>query len=432
MAQENQAAGTMNWMMGSIDDPAELYRNARSPVSSNLFMAGGLSLIGPQWRSALSLDISSHREKTAFQLSSILRAGLYGGYEPDSDQRYDFLRAIDYLRYQPRGGSGYLRIGALDRMRLGHGQLVNFLSSQTSWDNRTIGAEARMGGRVLAIEGFTSDVAKAGLTGLRVAVSPFPGSASGWKSMTLGTALVRDFTSTLENGSHFEGFESDFRVRIFNSGGFAFTPFASFARLTSFGQGVQIGADLENANFIDLARIHLRLALQYNSSDFRPGYLGSFYPVSNLAASIGSIGSDASEGTDFTADIRLRDIKRGNAVNTELRILIFERFEFWYQFMRYHGEQRLSEYHLRLFFRSPRLELSVGQDRRGLKGFTSLFSNLGDENRMRFEVDIRLFARVWAQFDAHYTYRELLDHEGRKTFGIQRRFDPLLGIRASF
>jgi len=419
-------ASAQNWTFGSVDNPAEQSNVAWWESHTDVQIAGGVSLIGPQWRSALHIDAASRQENTAFRIGTTLRAGIYGRYEPDTDERYDLLRLVEYARFRPVSGNKYLRLGPLDRTRLGQGQLVNFLSSQTSWDDRTVGAEGRVVGRIFTLEAFSSDVARASLAGARLSITPFSTPAGRGRSLTLGASLVRDFSIDLKNGDRFQGFETDLRVRVYRSGSFEFVPFVSFARLNSFGQGLLFGADLENDNFIDLARVHFRLALQYNSSDFRPGIFGSFYPVSSPSSSI------ISENETRRSDIPLRSIERGNAVNTELRILIFERFELWYAFMRYHGVQKLSEYHVRLFFRSPRIVLAIGQDRRGLKGFASLFRELGDENRMRFEFDLRLFSRLWAQFDAHYTYRSVLRDGEAEYYSVQRRFDPLIGLRTRF
>ena len=413
-------------LFGSVDDPEEQSNVAWWESYSEFQAAGGFSLIGPQWRTAGLLEWSSYRTNTSFRLSSTFRAGLYGAYGPDSDELYDLLRLIEFARYRPARGGTYVRIGPLDRARLGNGHLVNFLSTEASWDERTLGLEARFEGRYVTLETISADISRAGLIGARLSVSPFRRNFSNLHAVTVGVSIVQDRDVTLESGDPFQGVESDIRYVAFSNGGFDFIPFASFAQMKGFGQGLLIGADLENDNFIDLARVHLRLAIQYNSSDFLPGYFGSFYGVSNLRSRI------LKNKNGPPIDLALRDIERGKSINTELRVLVFERFEFWYAFMRYHGVQTRSEYHLRLFFRAPRFTLAVGQDRRGLKGFWSLLGKLGEENRMRFEFAYRIYSSFWVQFDAHYTYLRVTDTGDLKGYSIQRRFDTLMGLRVRF
>lgn len=414
------------FLFGSLDDPAEqssiAWWQARTHARTNT----GFSLIGPQWRTAVEAEIESHGARTSLLLSGVLRAGVYGAYDPDTDEAYDLLRTVRFARYRDIRKNRYLRIGPLNRTRLGSGHLVNFFSTETARDERTVGAEARIAGRFVEIQAFSEDVLSIGLLGARISVSPFSARSGLISSFSVAASLVTDRRSVLDSGSYLRGQESDIRVEAFRTGGFSFSPFLSFARIPDFGQGLLFGADIQNENFIDLASLHFRLALQYNSSDFQPGYFGSFYTVSSHRAQI------LVENETGIAGVALSDIKRGNSINTELRLLIFDRFEFWYAFQRYHGVQTLSEYHVRLFFRTDRFKLGIGQDRRGLTGFTSLFKQLGHENRMRFTFNYRLIGPLWVNMDAHYTYLRLSEpSQGREQFIVQRRFSPLVGLQFS-
>lgn len=423
------------WIFGSKDDPNEQSSMAWWEAYGQLDLAGGFSLIGPQWRGAGHIDFLQHRSSTSLRMQATLRSGIYGLYDRETDEWEDLLRVLQYARWRSVEQDSYVRLGPLNRTRFGSGHLVNFLSSETVWDDRTIGVETQFQGTRSLIEAFTSDVTSASLTGVRLQLMPFGMDDTGFGSVRLALAAVQDFSIDALPGQPLRGLEGEVRFTAYQNGSFDFVPFASFARIPEYGQGLLVGASLENANFIDMARLHLTLGLQYNSSDFRSGYFGSFYQVSNPVQGI-------ARGSDPTrTDIALRDIERGNSVHAEARILFFERFELWYAFMRYHGVQQLSEYHLRLFFRAPRFVLSVAQDRRGLEGFTSLFGKLGDENRLRFQFDLHLVRQLWIMIDAHYTY-QTQDAVGAGAtegtpapdpqFVIQRRFDPLIGLRLQF
>jgi len=369
-------------------------------------------------------DLTKQGPNYFLNLSGIIRAGVYGTYDPDTDETYDVVRMLKVARYQPERKAVYVRLGPLQRMRLGSGSLVNFLNTDAAWDDRTVGLEAKLGDRWTSLEVFSEDLFSVGLIGGRFSVNPFWDSQSILSTLKLGVTVVSDRKERLALTNSMDGQEMDVRIEAYRTGGFSFYPFASFARIPEYGQGFAFGADLENENFIDLARVHFRLALHYNSSDFRTGYFGSFYTVSSHRANV--LSADES----IPAGVALRDIDRGNSIETELRILIFRRFEFWYAFMRYHGVQPLSEYHLRLMFTSSRFNLSIGQDRRGLVGFTSLFDGLGDENRMKFEFEYRFFGPLWVNIRADYTYSRLYESvTGIPQYIVQRRFSPLLILR---
>ncbi|HAY35881.1 MAG: hypothetical protein HN445_13050 [Bacteroidetes Order II. Incertae sedis bacterium] len=423
----SRSQSASDFLFGSYDDPAEQSNISWWQSSNSITLNGGFSLIGPQWYTALGAELDTRRSETALHLSGLIRTGVYGAFTEDTNEVEDLIRLVDYARFRSRKGDNYLRVGPLNRTRLGTGHLVNFLTTDAARDSRTVGAEARARGGILSLEGFSESVLSVGLIGGRAAISPFTRFKSRISTLTLAASLVTDRSVLLESGHHLRGQEADLRIEAFRTGGFSFFPFVSVARIPEYGQGLLFGADLENQNFIDLARLHFRLALQYNSSDFRSGYFGSFYTVSSHRANI-----LAGDG-ETSATLGLREIQRGNSIHSELRLLIFERFELWYAFMRYHGVQTLSEYHLRLFMHGRQFRIMIGQDRRGLVGFSSLFGALGSENRMRFEFDYRLFGAFWVNLDAHYTYSKLGEGEdGTTHFLVERRFNPMIGLKLSW
>jgi len=416
-------SAAQSWVFGSLDDPAEQSRLSRWDRYMEATGMTGFSLIGPQWRGVGRIDATARGADYSVRLDGSLRSGLYGPYAPETDDWRDLVRLIDHARYRPEGSGTYLRLGPLDRTRFGSGHLVNFFSTKTVWDDRSVGAEVQLAGARHTLEAFTSDLTQRHVSGVRLSLAPFDRGLSGFSSIRLAGAVVEDHGTRTDLNEPFRGYEGELRMVAYRSGSFDFAPVVSGAWLPSYGQGVLVGAHLENANFIDMARIHLSLALQYNSSDFRPALFGAFHAVSGPGRSVVSGTQPLQQG------IPLRDIQRGNSILFESRILFFERFELWYAFQRYHGVQRLSEYHLRLFFQARNVRISVAQDRRGLKGFASLFGDLGPENRMRFQFDLRLLGRIWLIMDGHYTYRQVPALSDTRFFSIQRRFDPTLGMR---
>lgn len=411
-------------LFGSIDDPSEqVLRPGR--LSDFTGEAGaGFSLVGPQWYTGAWFSATQKSRSHVVKLSGMLRAGLYGAYAPDSDELYDLARIVQVLRFESERKGTYVRMGPLDRTRFGTGHLVNFLNSDAVYDERTVGVEAQISGDVLTVEGFSEDAFSSGLMGARVSVRPLSGLSSRLSTLSIGASAVVDKKLRLTETHPMDGQEADIRINAYDNGGFSFYPFFSFARLPSYGQGFSFGADIENDNFIDFARLHFKLALHYNSSDFRSGYFGSFYTVGSHRAHI------LSENESALAGFQLREIERGNSIESEIRMMVFNRFELWYAFMRYHGVQSLSEYHLRLMFTSNRFNLSISQDRRGLVGFISLFDDLGDENRMRFQFEYRVLGPIWARVNADYTYVKLFESvDSIPQHIVQRRFSPMIIVR---
>lgn len=419
---------------GSSDDPREELQVVWWQYQSSLDLNGGLSLISDHWRGGMNAAMNVVTRPLTARMSGTLRGGIYGRYEPDTDELYDLLRVVEFARYNPPPRSRlYARAGLIQRMRLGTGHLVNFFNSQVAWNERTVGAEALHSTPLFDVAGFTDNVLVNGVVGGRAAVRPlFFGDDLRTRSLEIGLSYVTDLGTRTGDTREITAYNLDMSFNALTSGEIRLIPFVSFARYPQYGSGISFGASVESDNFIDLARFRLRTALYYNGRRFIPGYVGSFYHVSNPRERI--LNADKYLGGSRTIDfegIDLADALGGNDFETELRILIFERFEFWYQFRRHYGSHSLSEYHLRMFFHRPnRLRIDIGMDRGGLKGFFSLFNDLGDQTALTFGTDYRLSGPFWVFFRSRYTFESAgVAEDGTQMFLVERRFEPFTGVR---
>jgi len=422
---------------GSADDPREHLQRVWWRRQSSLDMRTGLSLIADHWRAGIGMNLNLVRRSVTARLNGVVRGGIYGRYDPDTDELYDLVRLVDFARYNPpRQSRFYLRGGAIDRMRLGTGHVVNFYSSRVAWDRRTIGVESMWGTPLVDLYAFAGDVRMNGLVGARVAVRPLAGVRSlRMRSLMFGATYVTDRASNHPDTLGITAYNVDISLNALPAGDIRLVPFSSFAWYPAYGKGLAIGASVESDNFIDLARFRLRLAVYYSGREFIPGYVGAFYMVSNPEARIVDshrylVGDRqvAYEG------VSLEEALGGNDFETEMRLLVWERFEFWYYFRRHYGTQRLSEMHFRLYFHDPRrLRVDVGVDRAGLRGFFSLFNNLGDQSALAFGLHYRIAGPFWLFANARYTFEYVgTGADGIDHYLIQRRFEPFVGIRFDF
>ncbi len=420
---------------GSSDDPREQEQRFWWERNQVLDVMGGFSLIGAQWRTGVGLTANLATRPLTARLSGALRAGIYGTYRPDIDEAYDALRLLEFARIplQPRSRF-YLRAGPIERMRLGAGHVVDFFNSRVAWDERTVGVEAMWRTRPLEVAAFTDNVLLDGVTGARAALSPlFFAKNYRARSLQLGFNYTTDLAPRPPGVPRLTAYNLDARLDVFRSGALTFSPFVSVAWFDGFGNGLFFGADLHSENFIDLARFRFRLALHYNSKRFIPSYFDAFYTVNNLHARIlRTEGSGGDDGASF-AGVALEEAAGGNDLVTELRLYLFSGFEFWYAFRRHYGSQALSTYHFRLYLRARRFSLYIGQDRGGLRSFFSLLNNLGDQSALVFRTDYRFFRHLRVYVRARYTYERVGDAaDGTERYLVQRRFEPMTGIRLTF
>ena len=273
-------------LFGSLDDPSEQVLRLGRLSEFEGVAGAGFSLVGPQWYTGAWFSATQKSRRHVVKLSGMLRAGLYGAYEPDTDELYDVARIVQVLRFESLRGGTYVRVGPLNRTRFGTGHLVNFLNTDAVYDERTVGFEAQMTGKIFTVEGFSEDVFSSGLMGARISVRPLSNLSNRLGTLSIGASAVVDRKFRLTETSKVDGQEADIRMNAYDTGGFSFFPFFSFARLPNYGQGYSFGADIEHDNFVDFARLHFRLALHYNSSDFRTGYFGAFYTAGSHRANI--------------------------------------------------------------------------------------------------------------------------------------------------
>ncbi len=422
---------------GAADDPREQIQRVWWRRESTLYAMGGFSLIAAQWRGAGNLTLDLVTRAVTARLGGTLRAGYYGDYGPDTDEPYDLLRLVEFVRYNPpRAHRVHLRAGLIDRMRLGVGHVVNFFNSSIAWDERTVGAEFIWQGQAAELAVFSDNVLFDGVAGGRAAIRPLAFTRPrALRTMQLGLNYVTDLAPRLPDVRRLEAYSVDLQFDLFKSGDIAFAPYASYAWYPAFGDGVGFGADLYSRPFLDLFSFRLRLGLFYNSPGFIPGFVGAFYTIHNPQARI----LDTDTASEMPEDQRLAGVRLdeslgANDLLTELHLSISQNFEFWYAFRRHYGPQRLSELHLRLFLRAADdLRLEVGIDRGGLAGFFSIFSKVDDLSALVFGTDYRLAGPLWLFLRARYSYERIDggdDHAQR--YLVQRRFEPMTGLRFTF
>lgn len=433
LAPSAATAQTTPITFGSADDPREQLQRVWWKREQTLHLFGGFSLIGPRWHGAGMVTAEFVTRSFTSRLNGTLRAGYFGEYSPDVDEPYDALRLLDFIRYEPPDRTPlHLRAGLIRRVRLGTGHMVNFFASDVAWDERTVGAEVHVEGDAAAFSAFTDNALLDGVTGGRMAFRPFFSASNvRWATATLGLNYVTDFAHRPDGLDRLEGYNIDAQFVAFRSSSVDFVPFASYAWYRGYGRGIGFGAELISHDFIDLLSFQLRMALFYNGRQFYPGYVGTFYTVSNRAARTLDVEGSLAEQL---VGVPLEAALGGNDLLTEFRLLISDRFEFWYAFRRHYGTQRLGEYHLHTYLRViDRVRLNVGIDRNGVGHFLTLFSDLDEQSALVFGIDARLLRYLWIHIDARYTFERLADApNGEERYLVQRRFEPLTGIRMRF
>lgn len=397
---------------------------------------GGLSLIGAQWRASGSATFEFVTKSVTGRLHGSIRIGPLGAYAPDWNEPYDVLRTLSFARYNPsRAIPLHLRVGAIERMRLGVGHIVSYFSSSVAWDERTVGAEFIYAGRALEVAGFVDNVLLDGVLGGRMAVRPLARSRRlPFRSAKIGFNYVTDRATPQRGDAQLAAYNVDLQFDLFASGEIFFAPYVSYAWVADYGEGLSFGADLYGNQFLDTFTFRLRLGAFYNGKRFIPAYFNTFYAVNNLHARV------VRSGTDLT-NIRPQDLagvtldsgRGGNALLTELHLTILPNFSSEWSH-RYHlGNQPLHEFHTRFFLRtSEHFVVSFGIDRMAEGGYFTFFKPFDDIAALVFSTDFRIAGALHLYLWARYTYERLGDETTGPRYLVQRRFEPYVGLHLPF
>jgi hypothetical protein len=253
------------------------------------------------------------------------------------------------------------------------------------------------------------------------------------QSVSVALAAVHDLGPASDSST--TAFQADARGDLARLGGIALTPWVSYARYLHYGQSLGAGADVGSSDLVGTARVRLRLGLFASSARFVPGYFNPLYPVANVYDRV--VEADGFYDDDTTAAplaaIPLGSARGGVDAVAEIRVLAFGQFEVYQHLRRHIGPGSQSAYAARVSYR-PRdaagVRLELLYERQGFKGILGLFGDLRDQNALVLDLDAPLPYGLRLSLRSRYGYSRLPDAaDGGRRFLVQRRFEPLVGIR---
>jgi hypothetical protein len=437
LAAPSPPAAAQAFPFGASEDPMEAPPPSFTRSGGHAAAYAGPAYLGASWRAAVALDAEVHQGRLSAAFGGAFHTGDGGVYDAEADEPYDLARLVRYVRLEPsRRVPVYARLGPTTGVILGHGLLVRDYRSTTAWDERTVGAEVAVQSPGARLGAFTGDLRASGVVGAHAEVALAPGAASPLlHSFRLGLGAVHDLGVDEDRAP--TAFEVSARAEVFRLMGLGLTPWAAYAQYLHYGRGAGFGADVGSAEVLGAARARLRLGVLVSGDRFTPGYVGPFYPVSNVEDRIVTASSFfEGDGPLAFADVPLGETEGGVDLLTEAELAAFRTVALSYHFRRHYGDQPLSDFALRLAFR-PRfvegLGVALAVERRGLRSFFSLFDDLEDQNTLVFDVDYPLAGAAHLSIRSRYGYRRLEDAaDGTGRFLVQRRFEPFAGLRVRF
>lgn len=230
----------------------------------------------------------------------------------DFDETYDYLRIIRYLRYGSKGDEFYIRLGALDYARLGHGSILYNYKNSPSVDERKIGSELDVDFGKWGVETVYGDIAAASVLGMRGYVRPLQFTKVKAipiiSNIEVGVTYAADLRSNAGDTTY-NGYlpPSSSSLPVYggasNSGGMGIigfdiglpllrmpvidmTLYYDFAKILSYGSGMSVGLET-NFSGMGLIKVFTKFERRFAQTDqYLPSYFDSFYELDRYAVTI--------------------------------------------------------------------------------------------------------------------------------------------------
>ncbi len=209
----------------------------------------------------------------------------------------DFLRIIRYARWAQKGDPFYIRVGALDYSRIGHGFIVYNYRNSASYDYRKTGIEFDMDFDKGGFESVYSDVTASSVLGLRGYVRPLRFTPAGKIPIIGGFELGATYATDLDPNSNktfgaptvspvaIDSARTGKRMAIYGvDAGLPLlslpvvksTLYTDYAQIRGYGHGTAVGIDFHFSG-MGLLTIGAKYERRFNGDRFIPSYFDALY-----------------------------------------------------------------------------------------------------------------------------------------------------------
>lgn len=229
----------------------------------------------------------------------------------DFDETYDYIRIIRYLRYGNKGDEFYIRLGALDYSRLGHGFILYNYKNSPSFDNRKVGAELDLDFGKWGLETVYGDFAGASVLGMRGYTRPLQFTpaktipiignleigatvASDVRGDSRDTNIVITGIDTLAvNAGSMTVVGVDLGLPLLRSPIADLTYYIDYAKVLNYGHGFATGLEA-NFSFLGVVKMFSKFERRFGETDqFIPAYFDAFYELERYQSTPGRFQSKA-------------------------------------------------------------------------------------------------------------------------------------------
>ena len=252
---------------------------------ANRFDAGfGMTWIDNQAYHTFTLQPDLHFGKlgVGLDVQLLLHSGTSKFRSQDWNTASDWVRMIRYLRWGQKGDRFYIRIGALDLERLGHGFILNYYNNQQYYDERKLGLMLDLDFGHFGFESMANNLGRLEVIGGRGYYRPFYQNKNPvLRNLAFGASYVTDLDPdsrcNTENSIGIWGI--DVEMPVLKTDILQMMLYADHAQILDYGNGQTIGLRTDINLLAGFLRMGVTLERRFLGSEFVPAYFGPFYEV---------------------------------------------------------------------------------------------------------------------------------------------------------
>jgi len=359
----------------------------------------------------------------------------------DFNEAYDYLRLIRYVRYGMKHDPLYIRLGAMDYSRIGHGYLVYLYRNSASYDLRKVGLELDADFEQFGFESIYSDIGGAGVLGVRGYMRPLQYTRAASipiiGGLETGLTFAADFhadanktwgdaSGTVQNandGGSLSAIGFDLGVPLLSISSLRSTLYADYAKIANYGSGAAVGIDL---SFTGLGPIALsaKYERRFAGDQFLPSYFDALYERERY---------QVVDTTRFVSKAQLlKNAQSFEGYYGELLLSILGTLNVVGGYQSPVGQRNAGRIHLEVESGNalPGIVLAGGYDK---KNVGSVFKV--DNNSLFFaQVGYRPLPSMTVSMLYQWTFTEEKDEASGRGVGykVQKRVEPRVGFIISF
>lgn len=222
----------------------------------------------------------------------------------DYNEVSDYIALIRYLRYGTENDTLFLKLGALDYVTMGQGNIINMYNNSPTFDARKTGMQLGLNFEKFGIQTMWGNFAQAGVVGARAYVRPmkfteaadvpvignaelgFTGAADLDKNAnSIQKYSPAGYIITNQSSLGIMGLDIDFPVLRSDLAGIDL--YGTYTKIINYGSGEAAGASF-HLDLSLLVSARARLERRFNGDQYVPAYFNSLYEVERINVVTGS------------------------------------------------------------------------------------------------------------------------------------------------